>query len=323
MAVTDDALPREPPPDIIAPPLAPGAGRWGRFRQAFVDNYLTVDARSLGLGRIVLATVLLVDLIRRIPDISLFYSNDGLVPNHMMLWRPPTQWMFSFFFMLSRPDEVAVAFVICGLIYFGLLLGWRTRFMHVLALIAVLSLHGRVTLMENGGDWMLGELTFWSVFLPLGRAVLRRRRAGKPASPPGADRRRAGRSGGLSAPDPRGDGRWSASPSWRLMLRSLQRLPVQRRPQGRPHLAARDGGSLRPPPGPHGDLVRRLDAPAHEPLAVAPVFLERARDRGVLPILMLSPSKRSWTRRRRRPWPSSACTPGFSASSIWGSFPGR
>ncbi len=184
MAVSDDALPREPPPDIIAPALAPGAGRWARFRQTFVDNYLTVDARSLGLGRIVLATVLLVDLIRRIPDITLFYSNDGLVPNHMMLWRPPTQWMFSFFFMLSRPDEVAVAFVICGLIYFALLLGWRTRFMHVLALIAVLSLHGRVTLMENGGDWMLGELTFWSVFLPLGarfsvdavRESLRRRR---------------------------------------------------------------------------------------------------------------------------------------------------
>jgi predicted DCC family thiol-disulfide oxidoreductase YuxK len=165
-----------------AAPAKPGF--WRRLGRRLRDTELTVDARSLGFGRIVLAVVLLVDLIRRVPDIRLFYSNEGLVPNHMMLWRPPTQWMFSFFFMLSLPDEVAVAFVICGLIYLALLVGWRTRVMQFLALIAVLSLHGRVTLMENGGDWMLGELAFWTAFMPLGRrfsldavrASLRRRR---------------------------------------------------------------------------------------------------------------------------------------------------
>jgi predicted DCC family thiol-disulfide oxidoreductase YuxK len=143
--------------------------RWAKFRRYFTDTYLTVDARSLGFGRIVLALILLLDLVRRIPDITLFYSNQGLVPNHMMLWRPPTQWMFSFFFILSHPDEVAFAFVLVGIVYFLLLIGWRTRLMQVLALICVLSLHGRVTLLENGGDWMLGELALWTTFLPLGR----------------------------------------------------------------------------------------------------------------------------------------------------------
>ena len=182
-----DAGPDAVPPatdagPVAAPPAKPGF--WRRLGRRLRDTELTTDARSLGFGRIVLAIVLLVDLIRRVPDIPLFYSNDGLVPNHMMLWRPPTQWMFSFFFMLSLPDEVAVGFVICGLIYLGLLVGWRTRLMQFLALIAVLSLHGRVTLMENGGDWMLGELAFWTAFMPLGRrfsldavrASLRRRR---------------------------------------------------------------------------------------------------------------------------------------------------
>jgi hypothetical protein len=101
--------------------------------------------------------------------LRLFYSNDGLIPNHMMLWRPPTQWMFSFFFILSHPDEVAVGFAVCGLVYLALLVGWRTRLMQFLALVCVLSLHGRVTLLENGGDWMLGELALWTAFLPLGR----------------------------------------------------------------------------------------------------------------------------------------------------------
>jgi predicted DCC family thiol-disulfide oxidoreductase YuxK len=159
------------------------AGRGARWRW-FADQYLTIDARSLGLGRIYLAIVLLVDLLRRVPDITLFYSNLGLVPNHMMLWRPPTQWMFSFFFIFSLPEEVAFGFLLCGLVYFGLLIGWKTRLMQFLALICVLSLHGRVTLMENGGDWMLGELALWSAFLPCGRrfsvdavlASLRRRK---------------------------------------------------------------------------------------------------------------------------------------------------
>ncbi len=56
--------------------------------------------------------------------------------------------------------------------------------MRFLALVCVLSLHGRATLVENGGDWMLSELTLWAVFLPLGtrfsvdavRASLERRR---------------------------------------------------------------------------------------------------------------------------------------------------
>jgi predicted DCC family thiol-disulfide oxidoreductase YuxK len=180
----------EPRPGTTAGETVPSAseplrqaGRGARWRW-FADQYLTIDARSLGLGRIYLALLLLFDLLRRVPDITLFYSNLGLVPNHMMLWRPPTQWMFSFFFIFSLPDEVAFGFLLCGLVYLGLLVGWRTRLMQFLALICVLSLHGRVTLLENGGDWMLGELALWSAFMPCGRrfsvdavlASLRRRK---------------------------------------------------------------------------------------------------------------------------------------------------
>jgi hypothetical protein len=139
------------------------------LRQALVRAYLTVDPRGLGLGRIALALVLLLDLARRIPGLTLWYSNDGLLPNHMMLWRPPTQWMFSLFFLASWTDEAALGFVVCGFVYMALLIGWRTRVFQVLALIALWSLHSRVTFVENGGDWMLGELTLWTAFLPLGR----------------------------------------------------------------------------------------------------------------------------------------------------------
>ena len=140
-----------------------------KFRRYFAAQYMTVDARALGFGRIVLSLILLFDLWHRARVLTLFFSNQGLIPNHMMMWRPPTQWMFSFFFILSNPDEVAVGFALCGLIYLALLVGWRTRLMHFLAVLAVMSLHSRVTLLENGGDWMLGELTLWTAFLPLGK----------------------------------------------------------------------------------------------------------------------------------------------------------
>ena len=85
---TQPSTPPAPPPR-----LRTRLARW------FAAAYLTTDARSVALGRVVLAIVLLVDLLRRVPVLRLFYSNEGLLPNHTLLWRPPTQWMFSFFFL--------------------------------------------------------------------------------------------------------------------------------------------------------------------------------------------------------------------------------
>jgi predicted DCC family thiol-disulfide oxidoreductase YuxK len=163
-AAGDDA--RELPAEAASPATSP----WRSLREGFVRMYCTIDPRSLGLGRIVLALLLLFDLIHRaLGGITLWYSNEGLLPNHTMLWRPPTQWMFSLFYMVSWPDEARLGFVLCALVYLGLLVGWRTKLMQVLAVIAVMSLHSRTPFLENGGDWTVGELALWTAFLPLGR----------------------------------------------------------------------------------------------------------------------------------------------------------
>jgi len=135
--------------------------RWAAFRRWFVEKYLTIDARSVALGRIVVSIILLIDLVRRIPVLDLFYTNDWLLPNHTLLWRPPTQWMFSFFFLASLREEAILGFLLCGFVYLALLVGWRTTLMRFLAPICLVSLHARVTLVENGGDWMLCELIIW------------------------------------------------------------------------------------------------------------------------------------------------------------------
>ncbi len=131
--------------------------------------YLTVDARGLGAGRIALGAVLLLDLFRRIPVLGLWYSNDGLLPNHTVLWRPPFPHTFSLFFTASRAGEAAAGFALCAAAYVALLVGFRTRLAQLASLIAVLSLHGRVLFVQNSGDVVLVELCLWTSFLPLGR----------------------------------------------------------------------------------------------------------------------------------------------------------
>jgi predicted DCC family thiol-disulfide oxidoreductase YuxK len=131
--------------------------------------YMTVDPRSLAAGRIALALVLLLDLAKRWVDFSTWYTNDGLLPNHTLLWRPTYTWVFSFFNMASYEQGALLGFVICLVVYLALLFGYRTRLAQVLTVGCVLSLHGRVLFLQNGGDVVLGELALWTAFLPTGR----------------------------------------------------------------------------------------------------------------------------------------------------------
>lgn len=143
-------------------------GRLARRYPGFFARYLSLDPRSLGLARVYLGFLLLVDLLRRVPDMSVWYTNEGLLPNHTLLWRPGARYQFSFFFAASWPGEVAVLFLICGLIFFCFMIGWRTRLMHVLSFICLVSLHDRVIFLENGGDVVLTILIAWTLFLPMG-----------------------------------------------------------------------------------------------------------------------------------------------------------
>jgi uncharacterized membrane protein YphA (DoxX/SURF4 family) len=131
--------------------------------------YLTLDDRSLGAGRIALALCLLLDLAKRVPGLSTWYTNEGLLPNHTLLWQPTYDHALSLFYIASYGYEVAVGFVLCGAAYVMLLLGWRTRLAQVLSLVAVLSLHGRVLFVQNGGNVVLSEICLWTCFLPMGR----------------------------------------------------------------------------------------------------------------------------------------------------------
>jgi predicted DCC family thiol-disulfide oxidoreductase YuxK len=151
-------------------------------------TYLELDPRTLALGRIFFALVLIGDLLRRIPRINEFYTNGGVLPNHTVLWRPAVSRLFSFFYMVSLPEEAAIGFAICFFCFFCFLIGWRTRLFHVLSFVMTTSLHNRMLFAENWGGVAIGALMIWTVFLPMGRrfsvdAVLASMRARRNETP--------------------------------------------------------------------------------------------------------------------------------------------
>jgi hypothetical protein len=165
-----------PAPRDVSPRLG------ARLRARVVATYLSADERSLAAGRVALASVLLLDLVKRWVQLGSWYTNDGLVPNHTLLWRPSFAHVFSFFYMASYTHEAVVGFVISALAYVALLVGLSTRAAQVASAICVVSLHGRLLLIDNAGDVVLGLLAIWTAFLPTGRrfsvdALLARGRA--------------------------------------------------------------------------------------------------------------------------------------------------
>ena len=140
-----------------------------KLREHLSATYFSFDARSLALFRVVFSIVLLKDLWLRAKVLDYFYTNDGLLPNHTLLWAPPARRMFSIFFTASNRGEVIFLMILCALAFLSLLVGYRTKLAQVASLIALTSLNTRLAVLENGGDMVVNLLAVWTVFLPLGK----------------------------------------------------------------------------------------------------------------------------------------------------------
>lgn len=152
------------------------------------DRFLSIDVRTLGLARIYIASLLLIDLAKRSYGMSIWYSETGLLPNAMLQAHPMRQWGYSFLSYVSSDAGVTVAFLLIAFVYLCFLFGIFTRVFHVLSFICLLSLQIRVDLLSNGGDFVFCNLLLWSAFLPLGAAfsvdARRKKKAGEPTRSP-------------------------------------------------------------------------------------------------------------------------------------------
>lgn len=137
----------------------------------FEDHYCRADLRWLGFFRLVLGLLLSGQLLNCWAVARDFYTNDGILPNHFSLFRPYGRGVVSLYHAFSTLPEVNVAFALTLAVFLCFTVGYRTRLFHVLSFICITSLDARNLLVENGGTVVLNLLTFWTLFLPLGRRL--------------------------------------------------------------------------------------------------------------------------------------------------------
>jgi hypothetical protein len=145
-----------------------GDGEMKDWWRSLRVTYLTLDKRSLGLFRVAFGVVLFSDLFRRWAELGFWYVNTGLLPNHTLLWRPPSSSMFSLFFTLSNVNEAELGFLLCAAVYVMFITGYRTGWAQALTLLARVSLNSRIPVLENGGDMVINLLCLLTLPLPLG-----------------------------------------------------------------------------------------------------------------------------------------------------------
>ena len=141
------------------------------FFSNVAKNLLSVDLRTLGIFRIALGMMCLLDILRRVPYIEVFYSNNGVASNSFMaeLTGKYSVKAFTLMSSLESVTDVTIFFVFASIFSFFLMIGYKTKLSHIITIIAILSLHNRLIILENGADMVYNNILIWSVFLPLGR----------------------------------------------------------------------------------------------------------------------------------------------------------
>ncbi len=137
--------------------------------QNLVTDAFRADLRSLAAFRIGVATLVLTTLGNLSPDITAFYTDEGVLPRTTLIADVAHDWHLSLHLLNGTTLIQSVLFIISALSAFFMLVGYRTRLTTCATWFLLLSLQVRNPLVLNGGDRLLLMFTFWGMFLPLGR----------------------------------------------------------------------------------------------------------------------------------------------------------
>ena len=129
-------------------------------------SWFSVDKRILGIYRIFFGLLIFADIARRWSTRYIFYSNDGIVHHYK---NSSYFSLFNFFdFELWMIDILFIVGLFFSILF---IIGYKTKLSHLISGIILLSLHNRVVLVENAGDFVLNCMIVWTFFLPLGSAI--------------------------------------------------------------------------------------------------------------------------------------------------------
>lgn len=133
-----------------------------------IEELMGIDLRSLGVFRIGVGGLILLDLVIRASSLVAHYTDLGVAPRSLVVAYGEQPWFLSFHMLSGDIWLQVLLFVFAGISAIGLMLGFYSRIFCLLCWILTLSLHVRNPFVNNLGDWLLVDLLFWGMFLPLG-----------------------------------------------------------------------------------------------------------------------------------------------------------
>ncbi|MEG3439573.1 hypothetical protein V0288_20765 [Pannus brasiliensis CCIBt3594] len=140
----------------------------GKSLQERLEEILGFDLRSLGLFRICLALVVLVDLFARFRLLVPHYTDAGVLPLSSLPKVLASPYYWSIFAFSGSAIVQGILFLIAIGFAFLLLIGYKTRFATIVTWAMITSLHHRNPILIFAADEVLRAILFWSMFLPLG-----------------------------------------------------------------------------------------------------------------------------------------------------------
>lgn len=134
-----------------------------------IKKTFSFDDRSLALYRVLIGLIIMADVLYRLPDLTNFYTDIGLVPRALFMNEMGMPWSLSFHFANGSFAFAAVMFGIQFIFGLMVFLGYKANWAMFGAYLMNVSVHNRNWLVNNGGDDVLRAILFLSICLPLSR----------------------------------------------------------------------------------------------------------------------------------------------------------
>ena len=128
-------------------------------------------AESLALVRIALGLALLSDLLfQYLPNLAYFYGPEGVAPAGINDEYLAKRWRWTIlFFHTDDMKVVGILFAVWLIAVVCMLIGWKTRWMTILAWFMTMCFLNRNPNLKNGGDDTMQVTIFLMMFLPAGQ----------------------------------------------------------------------------------------------------------------------------------------------------------
>ncbi|KAM9945266.1 hypothetical protein ACTFIT_003521 [Dictyostelium discoideum] len=125
-----------------------------------------MDYRSMALFRVTMALCVIGDVIERATDLSVMYTDSGVMPRHLITSRYSSNYFLPIHLVNTSFCFQAFLFTLHIVIAFSMLIGYRTKLSSILTWLMTISLQAYIGVIGHGGDVFFRMMLFLNIFIP-------------------------------------------------------------------------------------------------------------------------------------------------------------